>query len=470
MTVPRDWLVELPSILRRDLGLRWTPTHETSLRAFVSARMVALGLSTETEYIEYLDLNDAERRRLWRQVRVGETYFLREEPALRCAIDLAREIYASRGTPVSIWSAGCSTGEEPYTLAMLAREARVPVSIVATDVDERALQHAERGLYGIWSLRKLSPKQRESYFDLVCDIPSEFSGVIRPHFQIEQSLGSAIHWRSHNLVSARPPQAPVADGWDLVFCRNTLLYFEPEVANEVMLGLVASLAPEGHLVLGMAESARWVATAAIRRHGPVLTYQRDVQPTTATAVGWWSTAEDEDARAGRGEQIPFPSGNGTLSAGAEERESVKLDPQRFDTLLRARIWEAAAALTAGEPQRAQAILEALSSAHQNSAEVQYLLAIAARGQGNMTKAEKRLRGAHLLDPTFWPSTFLLALRLHETGKYQQAQTMFRATLDHLPSRGISPVPLKWPSLRPFLPPVADIESECRRRLQSDPSS
>jgi chemotaxis protein methyltransferase CheR len=171
---------------------------------------------------------------------VGETYFFRHPEQLAAIRQLV--IAPAQGRPLSIWSAGCATGEEPYTLAMeLCDAGRTGLAdrILATDVSSRALAVAREARYGEWSLRRLDPVVRNRHFE---STPPQV--VVRP------PIRAMVEFRRHNLVREPAP----GTGFDLVVCRNVLIYFNPPTAALVVEKLAVSLAPGGLLVLGPVEA------------------------------------------------------------------------------------------------------------------------------------------------------------------------------------------------------------------------
>jgi chemotaxis protein methyltransferase CheR len=172
---------------------------------------------------------------------VGETYFFRHPEQLVLIRQLAISA-APRDRPLSIWSAGCATGEEPYTLAMeLVDAGRLGLGdrILATDVSSRALGVAKEARYGEWSLRRLDPAVRNRHFE-----------SHPPQVEVRPEIRAMVEFRRHNLVRDPAP----ALGFDLVLCRNVLIYFNPPTAALVVEKLAVSLAPGGVLVLGPVET------------------------------------------------------------------------------------------------------------------------------------------------------------------------------------------------------------------------
>ncbi len=172
---------------------------------------------------------------------VGETYFFRHPEQLAAVRQLAIAP-APRDRPLSIWSAGCATGEEPYTLAMElldAGRAGLGDRILASDVSSRALAVAREARYGEWSLRRLDPVVRNRHFE-----------AQHPQVLVRPQVRAMVQFLRHNLVREAVP----ATGFDLVVCRNVLIYFNPPTASQVVEKLAVALAPGGLLVLGPVEA------------------------------------------------------------------------------------------------------------------------------------------------------------------------------------------------------------------------
>ena len=170
-------------------------------------------------------------------VVVSETAFWRHPEQLAA---VGRVAAAATG-PLSIWSAGCATGEEPYSVAIALLEAGRAGRgdrILATDVSSRALDAARSGVYGVRSVRRLPPDLAARWL--------EGEGERR----VREDVRGLVTFARHNLVARDPaPGGP----FDLVLCRNVLIYFDPYAAVEVVRRLAGALAPGGRLVLGPVE-------------------------------------------------------------------------------------------------------------------------------------------------------------------------------------------------------------------------
>lgn len=234
-------LAELERVLEETCGLTLSAgIRRTLLDAFLrAARELRLG---QEPFLGRLRAREPRAvTALIEAAVVGETYFFRHPEQLFAVRELVLKS-APRDRPLSIWSAGCATGEEPYSLAMELLDAGRSGSgdlILATDVSSRALKVAREGRYGEWSLRRLDPSVRLRHFE-AC--PPQV--LVRPHVR------ALVDFRRHNLVSDPAPATLL----DLILCRNVLIYFNPPTAARVVEKLLLSLAPGGVLVLGPVEA------------------------------------------------------------------------------------------------------------------------------------------------------------------------------------------------------------------------
>jgi chemotaxis protein methyltransferase CheR len=218
-------------------------------------RMKELKTNTLHEYLECLTVKPTRQKELialLNELTIGETCFFRNQPQLDALrqIVMPKIIEAKATLPVRhlrFWSAGCSTGEEPYTLSMLLLEesdARLKdwiVEIVATDLNERSLAHAKIAVYGSYSTRHLPAHYRQKYFAPVGD-----------QLQLGPAARSAVHFSRANLADHDSP--PFTNGADVIFCCNVLIYFDLASKRRVIQSFYRDLLPHGYLFLGHSES------------------------------------------------------------------------------------------------------------------------------------------------------------------------------------------------------------------------
>ncbi|MDO3378338.1 CheR family methyltransferase [Geoalkalibacter halelectricus] len=248
-------LILFQNYLVQHSGLHFDQRNLRILQHGLTRRMRALGLSSYRAYFDYLEsFGEArqELKKLLGLLTVGETYFFRylaHFEALRHQV-LPELIARNRARrTLRLWSAGCSTGEEPYSLGILLR-AHFPelrewdVRILATDINHQALNKARRGVYGSRSLRVTDPALISTWFE---QRGSEYL--------LDESIRALVDFRYLNLQTGSYPDpgAGIAD-FDIIFCRNVLIYFRQATSRKVVEGLARSLAPGGSLFLGHAET------------------------------------------------------------------------------------------------------------------------------------------------------------------------------------------------------------------------
>ncbi|MBI4565718.1 MAG: protein-glutamate O-methyltransferase CheR [Planctomycetes bacterium] len=272
-----SWTEPAFELLARALALRaglvFAPNRRADLEAGVRRAMRKAGLGSPAEYAQRLETGDAMWDDLIAEVTVGETYFLREPrhfDFIRHEILPALQQSRRAGHEFRVWSAGCATGEEAYSLAILFEEAGLAdrTSILATDISRPALAAARRALYGPWSLRGLDAAFVERYFR-----PAE------NRHALNDRLLRRVRFEPLNLAMNHYPS--LASGtWamDLILCRNVLIYFDAAMIRAVAERLRHALAEGGWLITGPSDPplndlATWetVVTPAgvFYRRGPV---------------------------------------------------------------------------------------------------------------------------------------------------------------------------------------------------------
>jgi chemotaxis protein methyltransferase CheR len=187
-----------------------------------------------------------------RFLTVGETYFLREPRAFDLVCDRARALLARGATrALRIWSAGCCTGEEPYSIALALRRdvPQLPperVDILATDLNDAFLDVARAGIYRRWSFRRTDPADLGAFFRPLGD----------GRYEVEESLRAQVRFANLNLATAVYPSAATGTlAQDVIFCRNVLMYFAPAQAGRVVARLRACLVDGGWLVVNASEAS-----------------------------------------------------------------------------------------------------------------------------------------------------------------------------------------------------------------------
>ncbi len=263
----------VPSITAEEFGLFRTLIHrETGIslrdtkRALIVARMAKrlreLGYETYSEYYHLLSKNDPGRdelRRMINMITTNKTSFFRESHHF----DFLREVWvpelqrqAAAGGPrrLRIWSAACSTGQEPYSIAMTVRQALGPCfpawdcRILASDIDTDVLAEAEEGVYSLDAVESVPLELRSKLF--MRGIGNR-EGLV----QVRPEIRSLVTFRRINFVE---PGWPIHTSFDAIFCRNAMIYFERATQRDLTERMLRLLKPTGYFFAGHSENLLWL--------------------------------------------------------------------------------------------------------------------------------------------------------------------------------------------------------------------
>jgi len=266
-----DEIRRLCQFLHRRTGMLFGESKRYYIERRIADRMAATGTRNFNAYFAHVDSNQGEVEQLINIFTVNETYFYREEHQLRClSRSLLPGIVQGRkpGDLVRIWSVPCSTGEEPYSIAIWLLENwpmvdAYHIEIVGSDIDTQVLLEAQAGNYGERALSRLPPDVVGRYFD-----PGQ-DGQRR----LIQDLRESVKFTSANLVDAA---SVAAQGqFDVIFCRNVLIYFDDSSRLLAVNNLYDSLHPGGYICLGHTESMTRISKRFdLRRFEDAIVYQR----------------------------------------------------------------------------------------------------------------------------------------------------------------------------------------------------
>jgi chemotaxis protein methyltransferase CheR len=248
--------LKIRDLIYRTSGIYQSEEELYLLMSRCARRMSSVGAKTPTDYLDHLTTrtnHEAELRLLLNEITIGETCMFRSPQqldALRAVI--LPQIVQAKGAMgykrLRFWSAGCSTGEEPYTLAMFLLEesekllAGWTVDILATDLNDDSLSAAKAGIYGEYALRNTSEALRKKYFQTRDD----------KKLQANEQLRASIRFDRVNLNDDSKMLS--LNGMDVIFCCNVLIYFDLASKRRVVQHFYADLLPHGYLFLGNAES------------------------------------------------------------------------------------------------------------------------------------------------------------------------------------------------------------------------
>lgn len=254
-----DVFKKLKNMIYEMSGIFFGDQKKYLLETRLSKRLSVLDLSNFEDYYNYLKyspLKNAEIKELLNSVTTNETSFFRDIPQLEVFVDILKQSLQSSDNnaykKIRIWSAACSTGEEPYTAAILIKE-NFPASaakfeIVGTDISENVLNSAKKGLYRTYTLRNASPAVISKYFDKTDD----------DGYRIKDEIRNMTVFGNVNLIDGK--EVKKFGHFDVVLCRNVIIYFDGESKKKTIENIYESLKSGGYLFLGHSESLHSISS------------------------------------------------------------------------------------------------------------------------------------------------------------------------------------------------------------------
>jgi chemotaxis protein methyltransferase CheR len=267
-----DEFRRLCEYLYRQSGMIFTEAKRYYVERRVNERMAATGSQTFASYFARLRINaEKENEHFVNALTVNETYFYREEHQLTCLTTdlLAERVREKRaGDVIRIWSVPCSTGEEPFSVAIWLLENwplvdNYEIEIVGSDIDTRVLEHARQGVFGKRSLMRLSSDLVEKYFSPMAD----------EKWRILGELLNSVQFSTANIVESSETRG--FGRFDVIFCRNVLIYFDDASRRVAAENLYENLLPGGFICLGHTESMSRISPLfEVRQFSDAIVYQR----------------------------------------------------------------------------------------------------------------------------------------------------------------------------------------------------
>jgi len=440
------------------IGLHFDDAKLDYLRAVFQRRVEKSGRGS-TAYLWELEyeLPDSEVSALARELTVGETYFFRNHEQFEALAEVVLPERLRAPAPkrsLRLLSAGCSSGEEAYSMAIVARETIVDpsckVSIFAVDLNPAALEKARRARYSAWALRETNQVTQSKWF-----------AADGREMVLDDTIRATVEFAKANLASDDPALwQPSA--YDAIFCRNVLMYFAPQQMRAAVARIARSLAPGGYLFLGHAETLRGVSDEFdLRSSHNTFYYQlkRGGYPSGAEIIrlperestyttpapepnaGWFDTIRAASERVAA--LLPAPQ---------VERQSAQQSPQQFDPaptlkLLREErfaealdylrdqsgaikqnaemlLLETALLLHSGQIAAAESAAARLLLLDQGNAGAHYLLALCREHANDRGRAFEHHRTAATLDPSFAMPRVHLGLLARRSGDRETARREF----------------------------------------------
>lgn len=407
------WQAALGQFIEERIGVRLRLSEPwEALAPFVQGRLQALNLPSPASYLRYLrsePANGAEFVRLVTVCTNGQTSFLRDDEQLRGLCHCAFTLWHKRQRPLQVWSAGCSTGEEPYSLAMLFHDARIPASILATDINADVVQNAKQGAFSRRSMRHVPEDLRQRYFTEQGEA-----------FVIHPQLRQMVTVKQHNLLEEAPLPNSVAR-WDIILCRNVFIYHAQSTVETIVCMMGNALATDGWLFIGASETLHRLAVpfspvVVGTRHAYQLlpNTPRAPLPTPSTArdepaASSWSGVETLITVAAQAIDV-FGDATRDFRAGRVEASMFHLRQFLTEQPQHALGWLLMGHLHVHAHDFNQA-LDAYQRVQEHApllTEAHYFQGVVHRKVGELSLAEQSLRRALFLAPRFWPAAYMLA--------------------------------------------------------------
>lgn len=434
-TLPAHLLSHLSDVLATHTGLHFPAERWGDLERGIGTAAPALGMADAescAQRLVSLPLTHREIEILASHLTVGETYFFREKQSFEVleqhilpALLRKRE---ESGQRLRIWSAGCCTGEEPYSIAMLL-DRMIPrrdtwnITLLATDINPLFLHKAVEGKYGEWSFRSTPGWIRERYFR-----PGK-----KGEFKLDTNIRQRVTFSYLNLADdAYPSLTNNTNAMDIIFCRNVLMYFSAERARKVIGNFHRALVDGGWLIVSPAEasSSLFSSFTTVNLGGAIL-YRKDVGataellPTPAPPADFMPASRHFSAEHTPVEVILAPHVSTTIPLAESNNNNTPTAPSldagtaARDCANQGRLSEAA------EWCRKAISINKLNPGHH------YLLAIIQQEQGQHNDAAQSLMRALYLDPGFVLAHYALGNLCHAQGKHHAAERHFDNALDAL---------------------------------------
>ncbi len=470
--IPETLLARFSEFVAARMGLHFPRERWRDLERGIDSAVRDFGQADAQACIDRLmssPLTQREIEMLASHLTVGETYFFREEKsfaALEAHIlpDLMRRRRDGEKR-LRIWSAGCCTGEEPYSVAILLNR-MIPdlddwsLTLLATDINPHFLRKATSGQYSEWSFRATPSWIKERYFAQAAD----------GRFEIDPGIRKRVVFSYLNLAEdVYPSLLNNTNAMDIVFCRNVLMYFTPERAQKVIYNLHRCLVDGGWLIVSPSEGSQALFSefVAVKDAGVIL-YKKDAskhrtvdamypRQIEAPKISFWPPIDVTMPEPSR--RAPPIEETQQVAAAGRKTEQPRPDPREQTRALydQGRYAEAAAtlqAMLAQDPDNTEAmtllartlanqgkLAEALAwcekavAAGKLDPASHYLLAIILQERGQAADAVASLKRALYLDPDFALAHFALGNLVRQQGKHKESERHFQnalAILDRYP--------------------------------------
>lgn len=427
-------------LIKERTGLSFENHQEANLKKAIQEMTSRKGLPSPVRYFQLLVQSEGEFHRLIDQLTINETYFFREPAQMKVFAErLIPELLAGRtaGAKVRILSAGCSTGEEPYSLVMALMERYGPglrrlFSVLAADIDGEAIRRAQEGIYGQPSFRSFDPGMRGRYFE-----PQGTRG-----YRIKETVKEMVEFHRFNLLCE--PYPLLFQQMDLISYRNVSIYFEPDTQRKIFGHLANALSEGGYLITGSTETLTHdLGVLSLIEVDSVFLYRKS-EGLPAPPAGGHHSFSGKAVPAPEGHPFPLPPrpaavgadrrpGPSLPEASSSRETRFSLTPQSqapaAEKEPKERLWEEALSLVKKRsyPQSLEA-LERIMALDPGASEAHLLQACILLKVGQLAESAQACRRVQERDPFCLENYILLGLIARENQDEEEAVKKFKEAL------------------------------------------
>jgi chemotaxis protein methyltransferase CheR len=323
--------------IAQKIGLKIREVEQNNLEQKIWQRIKALQLTTPEQYYQLLNVLGIEGDREWQHLAElltnNESYFFRDREQLNLLknqifTQLIQQKRQQEDLTLRVWSAGCSTGQEPYSLAIILKELLLDLdawdlTIFGTDIDLAALNQARAGIYSDWSFRNTEPRIKRRYFQAVAR-----------NYQIEPLIRQMVTFQKLNLLTDSFPQlfSNLRD-IDLIVCRNVFIYFGSSTISEILAKFYNTLRPAGYLLVGHSElTGQNLSRFQAQIFPQSLIYQRREVNSMASSASLSSTKNQQQSILEIAETPPIRNGQSIVPNVKGQNAPSCFIPQKTEIL------------------------------------------------------------------------------------------------------------------------------------------
>lgn len=434
----------LRAIIEAHSGLHLNLTDRHLFEKKIGEIAQSRHFSSLKEYIDHLRFDSKGEREippLIDQVTNNETYFFREKAHFELLRnDLIPKLTRNNALPIRVWSAGCSTGEEPYTIAIVLKElAEVhpfAFEIIATDIDITALKRAAKGIFTKNSFRGMDPGIIDRYFT-----------QIGTEWGLDARICQLVDFRHLNQVNGEYPAGDLTH-IDIIFYRNVSIYFDPATNQKILHKLYDTLKPGGYLIPGTTETMQYRTNPfTLLESESVFYLQKTITPTTTyrpfkLAVTKPKTLKPKSILRQKEHELGTATQEKSKKLLSIKQAVKYLIEHKFDMaadilngLIEEKMEEEEALVllanlqfNRGNLESAEEIIERLLMVNDIHPEAFLLLGMIKKSSGDLVHARQHLQKALFLQANMWIANYHLAEIYRSTGKASQARREYSNTL------------------------------------------